>query len=138
MIMDLTTNGNFLNMRRLIIFLSIFALFQLIFSSCYYDNEEALYPSFNNACDTTNVTFSGVIVPILSNNCYSCHSNKTAASSGNNIRLENYSDVQAYTPKVIVSIKQTGQYTMPKNGGKLKACSITQFDLWIRNGMHDN
>ena len=123
-------------MKRLIIFISIFGIFLLSFVACYYDNEEALYPSFSNSCDTTNVTFSGTIVPILSNNCYSCHSNSNAAF-GANIHLEAYADVVTNSAKLIVSIKQTGAKPMPPNG-KLKDCSITQFDIWIRKGMLNN
>jgi cytochrome c5 len=108
----------------------------MFFVSCYYDNEEALYPSLNSSCDTTNVTFSGTIVPILQNNCYSCHSNANAAF-GANIHLEAYADVVANSAKLIVSIKQTGAKPMPPNG-KLKDCSITQFDIWIRKGMLNN
>lgn len=122
-------------MKRLSIIIATVSIFSFIFVSCYYDNEEALYPLLNATCDTTNITFSGTIVPVLSNNgCYSCHSNNTSAA-GNNIRLENYADVKAMNVKIAVSIKQTGSYPMPKNGGKIKACSITQFDIWVRIGM---
>ena len=107
--------------------------------SCYYDNEEALYPVVNTACDTTNVTFSGSVAPILANNCLSCHSNSSAASLGNGIRLEDYADVKANSGRISGAIKHTGGYSpMPKNGGMLKPCLITQIDIWIGNGMPDN
>jgi hypothetical protein len=125
-----------MNMKRLIIFLPFIAIFLLFFVSCYYDNEEALYPTLNTSCDTTIVTFSGTIVPILSNSCYSCHSNATAAFGGN-IHLEAIADVRTNSAKIVVSIKQTGTKPMPP-GGKLKVCSITQFDIWVRNGMLNN
>jgi hypothetical protein len=121
-------------MKRHII--PVFVIFILCFASCYYDNEEALYPSYNSACDTSTVTFTGTINPILNNNCLSCHSNATAAAAGNNIRLENYADVVARITSVIGSVKHTGTFSpMPKGGGKLKDCSLTQFDIWIRKGM---
>jgi len=119
-----------------------FLLFICLFislASCYYDNEEALYPSVNTACDTTNITFSGSVVPMLANNCLSCHSNSVAASLGNGIRLEDYGDVKANSVRISGAIKHTGSYSpMPKNGGMLKICLITQFDIWIGNGMPDN
>ena len=125
-------------MKRLYIIFAIIFIFSLFFVSCYYDNEEALYPTLSTSCDTTNVTFSGTIVTIFSNSCYSCHSNNTAGS-GNNIRLENYADLQAKAAAVAGSIKHTGSYSsMPKNGGKIKTCSITQFDIWVKNGMLNN
>lgn len=126
-------------MRRLFIHVTTISIFLVFFVSCYYDNEEALYPSLNTACDTTNVTFSGTIVTILSNSCYSCHSNNTAAAAGNNIHLENYADVTARAAAVTGSIKHTGSFSpMPKNGGMIKACSIAQFDIWVRNGILNN
>ena len=126
-------------MSRTLIPLAVIIIFYLVCTSCYYDNEEALYPSLTTSCDTSNVTFNGTIVPILSNNCYSCHSNTTAAAQGNNIRLENYSDVVNRAVAVAGAIKHSGSYSpMPKNGGMLKPCSISLFDIWIRNGMLNN
>jgi hypothetical protein len=123
-------------MKRLIISLATIAISSYFFVSCYYDNEEALYPSLNSSCDTTTVTYTGTIVSILSNNCYSCHSNANAAFGGN-IRLENYADVISNSTKIIPAIKQTGLKPMPPSG-KLKECSLTQFDIWIRKGMLNN
>jgi cytochrome c5 len=123
-------------MKRLFISLAFLGLISVFFVSCYYDNAEALYPTLNNSCDTTHVTFSGTIVPILSNNCYSCHSNANSAF-GAGIHLQGYADVVANSSKLIVSVKQTGAKPMPPSG-KLKDCSIKQFDIWIRNGMLNN
>ena len=126
-------------MKRLFISLSVLAIFLLLFVSCYYNNEEALYPVISNSCDTVNVTYNATVVPILSSNCYSCHSNKNAPSKGNNIALENYADVVTNNVAISQSINQTGSLSpMPKNGGKIKACSITQFDIWVKKGMLNN
>lgn len=126
-------------MKRSYLLLAFVAIFLMLLGSCYYDSEEALYPSPNSLCDTTNVTFSGKIAPMLANSCLSCHSNATAPGSGNGIRLENYADVQTRASAIAGSIKQTGSFSpMPKNGGKLKACLITQFDIWVRSGMLNN
>lgn len=126
-------------MKRLFYSLAIIAIFMAFTVSCYYDSEESLYPVLNTSCDTTNVTFTGKIVPMLSNNCLSCHSNTTAPGSGNGITLENYADVKARATAIAGSINQTGSYSpMPKNGGKLKACLITQFGIWVRNGAQNN
>lgn len=126
-------------MRRFFIITVSLVIFLSFFVSCYYDSEEALYPTLSSACDTTNVTFNGTIVTILANNCYSCHSNATAAAAGNNIRLEDYADVSARATSIAGSVKHTGSYSpMPKNGGMIKACSITQFDIWVTNGLPNN
>ncbi len=91
--------------------LFLVSIITVIIVSCYYDSEEALYPSLSSSCDTANVTFSGTVVPILSNNCLTCHSNSTAASFGNNIRLENYADLKANAVAVQGSINYTGTYS---------------------------
>jgi hypothetical protein len=126
-------------MKRKYLSFVTFVTILIFTASCYYDNEEALYPQLSSSCDTSNVTFSGTIAPILANNCLSCHSNAMAASAGNNIRLENYADVQSSKTAISGSINHTGSYSpMPKNGAKLKACSITQFDIWVKNGALNN
>jgi len=107
--------------------------------SCYYDSEEGLYPELSTSCDTSLVTFTATIVPILNNNCYSCHSNQNAASSGNNLRLQNYADVSANAAAITGAINHSANFIpMPKNGGKIKACSITQFGIWVREGKQNN
>jgi len=123
-------------MKRLIIPLFTLILISFFFFSCYYDNEEALYPSITTTCDTTDVTYSGTIAPILIDNCYSCHSDANAAFGGN-IHLQSIADVVTNSARVVAAIKQTGPVPMPPNG-KLRDCSITGFDIWISNGMLNN
>jgi hypothetical protein len=125
-------------MKRLCITITFISLCSLLFFSCFYDNEEALYPLIETSCDTTNITFGGSIVTILYDNCYSCHSNKTA-SSYNTIPLEDWADVVANSVMISESIKHTGSITpMPKDGGKIKSCSIIRWDIWVRDGMPKN
>jgi hypothetical protein len=126
-------------MRNRIFSAIVFLTVLLSAISCYYDSEEALYPSLSSSCDTASVTFSGTIAPILENNCLSCHSNAAAASAGGGIRLQDYADVKAQNVKVAGAIKQLSGYSpMPKNGGRLSDCSIRQFDIWVLNGMPEN
>lgn len=124
-------------MKRLI--LPSIILFLIFFMSCYYDSQEALYPYYSSSCDTTNVTYSGTVVPILRNNCYSCHSNASAASFGANIKIENYADLTAQMPTVVTAINHNGSISpMPKNSSKLNTCLLTQIDIWVRKGMLNN
>ncbi len=126
-------------MKRTIISLAFFIILILTGVSCYYDNEEALYPQLSTSCDTSNVTYRVTIVSIMNNNCYSCHSNSNAAAFGGNIRLEDYSDFTGNINKVMGSVKHNPGYSpMPKNGGRIKDCSITQLDIWVREGMQNN
>ena len=124
-----------IRLQRTLIGFTLATAIILLIASCYYDKEEQLYPQLNSACDTTNVRFSTKIQPILSLYCYGCHSNANAASFGNNIKLENYSDVVVNINRVYGAIMhQTGYSPMPKNGSMLSDCSRTMFAIWIRNG----
>ena len=134
--MALKTTSNILNMKRLIIFITTISIFLIFFISCYYDNEEALYPTLSTSCDTTNVTYSGTIAPIMSTNCVGCHS---GSSAGGSIILTSYTEVVNHASRITGSIKQLSSYSpMPKNGGKLKDCSITQWDIWVKKSMLNN
>ena len=76
---------------------------------------------------------------MLSANCLVCHSNSTANGFGNNITLENYSDVVTLQASVLGSIQHAPTYSpMPKNGSKLNSCAIQQFELWIEKGSPEN
>jgi hypothetical protein len=121
-------------MKRLIISLATIGIFSYFIAGCYYDNEEALYPELSSSCDTTNITYSGTVVPILSSNCYSCHSDANATAFGGNIHLQAIADVRTNSAKILFSINQTGAKPMPPSG-KLKNCSITQVEIWVRKGM---
>lgn len=111
-------------------------LFVIFIVSCYYDNEEALYPSLNAACDTTNVTYNGTIAPILSNNCTSCHSGSVPSGA---ISLTSYANVQTIAASGLLmnALKGSGVSIMPPSGS-LSACRISQFRIWIKNGVLNN
>jgi hypothetical protein len=118
-------------------------LVALVMNSCYYDNEEELYP-VAPACDTSNVTYSGTIVPILQDNgCITCHSGQVPSG---NISLEDYDDVAssaAIDPGNYGSLYGSidhapGNSPMPKGGGKISDCSIAQVKAWIDDGYPNN
>ena len=119
--------------------LFIFILFSLVlgflFPSCYYDKEETLYPFLK--CDTTQVTYSQTIVPILSANCYVCHSTGSSESS---VILDTWAGLQVVVTngKLIPAIDQTGPFPMPKGGSMLDACTIAKIKKWVANGAPDN
>ncbi len=86
-------------------------------------------------CDTTNVTFSGSVWPIISTRCTGCH---TGSGAGGGVHLANYSDVvaAANNGSLMGSIRHEAGYSpMPKNSGKLPDCKINTIQIWINNGM---
>jgi hypothetical protein len=123
-------------MKRLLISLATIAIFLLFFVSCYYDNEEALYPSLNNSCDTTNVTYSGTIAPLLSNNCTGCHGGSIPSGG---ILLTSFASVQTVASSGLLmnALNGNGVPVMPISGS-LSTCKIAQFQIWVRNGMPNN
>jgi len=110
-------------------------------SSCFYDSEEYLYPKTSIQCDTTQVTYSQSVVPIIQNNCLSCHGNSTAAVFGSNIELEDYADikVQFDANRLIGAISHENGYTpMPMDAPKLDDCNITTIRIWVDAGAPNN
>jgi mono/diheme cytochrome c family protein len=92
----------------------------------------------DESCDTTNVTFSGTVWPILETSCVGCHSGP-APQGG--INLSNYTNVVevANTGKLYGAISHSQGYSpMPKNLPKLSDCKIEQVKIWIDDGTPNN
>lgn len=120
-------------MNRILIFLLIW----ITAYGCYWENEESLYPA--QLCDTISVSFSEDIVPILSNNCFSCHSNDNAPDYAFGIALEDYQDVSASISLIVGAINHNeGFPQMPKDQEKLDTCQINTFEAWENQGSLDN
>lgn len=123
------------------IFFSVLLLLVLIFtvSSCYYDKEDTLYPyAGSSLCDTSTVTYSSTIVPLLNANCNNCH--QTALASGGVI-LDTYAGVQTVAANgwlMSAITHASGFIPMPKNGNKLPDCTIAKFRIWVNQGAPDN
>jgi len=108
----------------------------VITTSCVSNNEEDLYP--NQTCDTLNVTYSGIVDPIISQNCERCHS-AVAPSSG--IPLEGYANLKAAVDDGVLlgSIRHDdGFVPMPEDAPKLPDCAIRQIEIWVEAGAPDN
>lgn len=92
----------------------------------------------DGACDTSNVTYSGGVAPILSTYCYGCHA---GSSPQGNVNYNTYSGVKATVTngKLLGSIQHASGYiAMPQNGNKLPACKISIIQAWIDAGAPNN
>ncbi|MFT3701867.1 MAG: hypothetical protein QM802_05845 [Agriterribacter sp.] len=104
-------------------------------ASCSKASEDMLAPQ---QCDTTGMTYSSDILPIITNNCYSCH------GSGNitdDINLDGYSNLKTYVDNgyLIGAITHASGYTpMPYNSEKLSDCEINKIKAWINSGAPNN
>ena len=101
--------------------------------ACAYENEEDLFGS--NVCDPEQVTYSGVISPLITTNCAipACH-------DGSNPALPNwsiYENVQANAQKIK---ERTANRTMPPSasGIILSAEQIDNIGCWVDNGAQNN
>lgn len=119
--------------------IAISVIISLFTFACYYDSEESLYPEENlGNCDTVNVTYYKSIVPLLENNCLSCHSSATNADQGGGHNLQGYANIYEHRDLALAAMNHTGDIPMPNNSAKLKDCLIQQFQKWIDQGAPEN
>lgn len=109
----------------------------LAYQSCTYDKGSTTVPTSN--CDTLNtISYSAQVVPILQQNCYSCH---LSASTGGGILLGTHTQAKAVAQgsRFVGAIKQlSGFSAMPKGGSKLTDCQIAILQKWINQGCLNN
>lgn len=89
-------------------------------------------------CNTTEVSFSTHIQPVLQNNCVGCHSGN-APSGG--VRLSTYAEVKqvADDGRLYGAVSwQEGFVNMPFGGNQLPQCTIDQIKAWIEDGAPNN
>ncbi len=107
------------------------------FTSCYYDKADIVYPHV--ACDTTSVTYSASIVPILNANCNVCHAG--TAVNGGGINLDTYTgaSTQAKNGRMLGAVQHhSGFSAMPKGGSMLSDCDIAKIRIWTSAGAPNN
>lgn len=110
----------------------LLALGILALPGCYYDNEEELYP--NSFCDTTNVTWSGTIQPLVQTSCAipGCH-----VPGSQSPDLSSYAGVSANASAIRGVVVDGSPISMPPSG-KLPACSQQAIALWVAAGAPQN
>jgi uncharacterized membrane protein len=91
-------------------------------------------------CDTTNVTFTTSIMPIITLKCKGCHSGTNPSGS---IALTNYTQVKAtVTSGTLMGsiLHQAGYVAMPQPVGsdQLPDCDIQKLQIWIAAGAPNN
>ncbi len=118
--------------------LILLTLLTLLVWACTYNNEEELYGTGLSPCDTTNVSYTADVLPILQQNCYGCHQQQV--SSGG-VNLEGHSRVKtvASNGRLLGAVSHAPGFSpMPKNATKLADCDISKIRRWINQGALDN
>ena len=117
----------------------LFATFIALFlaaitqTACYYDNEKDLYGT--EACDTTTVSFSGDIKPIVDANCVRCH----APGGEQEVSpLLTYEDVKKYVSGNVIVDRTTGTTTLMPPEGKMNNCNLLLIQAWVNAGAPNN
>jgi len=105
----------------------------LTLSSCYYDNEEDLYPG-SNTCDNTNVTYSKSVAPVFAGYCNTCHD---GSNPNTTILTNTYAADTTNRIKILGAINHTGPIPMPP-GGSLSTCDLEALNIWYENGYPNN
>lgn len=121
--------------RKLIWILPGLVLMTLL-GGCYYDVEEELYGLL--PCDTSNVTYSGTIAPMMASQCLGCHAGANASA---NINLDGHANMLIYVNNGSLSgvvNHQAGFSPMPKNTPKMSQCDLDKIRIWIDAGSPDN
>ncbi len=111
--------------RSALLLFMFFGLIAIFWSSCTHETLTAV-------CDTQNMSYQYNIMPILKNNCYSCHSKgNTVGSIG--ISLDSYDSAKYYVEKgfLLPDINHdVNAHAMPYMKPKLDTCSINQISAW--------
>jgi hypothetical protein len=131
-------------MKRILFFITIFISLTVLIFSCKKSSEDIL--SAGVTCDTVSVSYSGDVIPILQQNCYSCHGTGNTAGSGG-ILLEGYSNIVTYAtngelPGDVSSPSGSsggpGHIGMPYGGPMLPSCELNKIVAWVHQGSADN
>lgn len=88
-------------------------------------------------CDTTVVTYSADIAPLIANRCATCHSGNSPSGS---LRLTQHSDVVAavQSRNLMNAVKRLpGVAAMPPSGA-LSDCEVATLQIWVENNMPNN
>jgi hypothetical protein len=117
-----------------IVLLQLLPALALLFTGCYYDNEEELYPS--SYCDTTAVTWSLTIEPLIQAECAvpACH-----VAGDQTPYLDTYTGVKAIADDGrLRGVTIDGDPFFMPSSGKLPFCRQQEIQAWLDAGAPNN
>jgi hypothetical protein len=91
-------------------------------------------------CDTSAVSYTNDVVPILQEYCYGCHGTNVSAAGGG-IILEGYGNLANYANNNQLSgdISAASGYTpMPYGKPRLPSCQLYKILAWVNQGINNN
>lgn len=91
-----------------------------------------------SACDTSNVTYSATIAPLVQSRCIGCHSGGTP-QGGLNFTSWQVLNTVAMDGRLAGAVQHQSPFaSMPPTGPMLPQCQIDQFLIWINDGAPQN
>ena len=104
--------------------------------SCENQNEEDLFGI--TGCDTSTVSWSQDIDPILAGRCHHCHYDNSPITP---FSLQGYQNVliRVNSGQLEAAVNHLpGSPQMPQDGPKLPDCELSKINKWIREGAPNN
>ena len=126
--------------QRMTNFTKTLLIIVIFISSCYYDNQQDLYPG-QATCDTVNVSFAKEIKPLIDAQCTGCHNTQSPTAG---ISLSTHAEILAYAKSgqlygVLSWVAPfTGSKQMPPGGPKWSNCNLSKLKSWIDKGAPNN
>jgi len=118
--------------QKIKICIPVFLFVIALFTGCYKDKEELLYPDVKPDCDTIPKSFSKDILPIFKTYCAkaNCH-DATTAQGGRT--FTNYTEI--HNAKEIIEQRALINKDMPRAPNpKLADSNINKIKCWLLNG----
>lgn len=110
----------------------------LLFASCTFDNEEALFKDVVCLEIIEPVSYSGFVKPLLEKRCVTCHSSMLASG---NVNIESHARLKVYIEngKFLGAIRHLPGFSpMPQGDSKLSDCDLEKIENWINSGYPEN
>jgi len=126
--------------------LALFGALTSVLAACSYTNSYEPPAPCNLP---TTVSYQVHVLPILTKNCYSCHSAQNYKSlTSNTFNMEDFTQVKYYANPanginnvsyMVGNIRHDpGFVAMPNNGGKISDCEIATIKAWVDAGAPSN
>ncbi|NND07315.1 MAG: hypothetical protein HKN87_13140 [Saprospiraceae bacterium] len=101
--------------------------------------QTSLDPEVNiSDCDTSEVSFSTSIVPLISEKCLQCHSGNAPLGG---VHLDSYEGVKkvADSGRLYGALSwQAGYEAMPQGADRLPPCELQNVNAWVNAGALNN
>jgi hypothetical protein len=122
--------------QKIKICIPVFLFVIALFTGCYKDKEELLYPGTKSDCDTIPAKFGKDILPIFLTYCAmaNCHDAITAQGGRT---FTNYTGI--YNAKEVIETRALIIKDMPQAPNpKLADSNINKINCWLLSGAPDN